>query len=93
MGIDERGTFRRLEIAPKGEPGLWRSTVLADFFWFSHDVKSLKVGLEIGPQVQTSLKCQLANQKILKPWHEFSKLFKDAVNVVYVNFWPTGIVI
>ena len=24
---DERGTFRRLEIAPKDEPDLWRSTV------------------------------------------------------------------
>ena len=34
---DKRGTFRRLEIAPKDEPDLWRSTicfsgVLADFF-------------------------------------------------------------
>ena len=34
---DERGTFRRLEIAPKDEPDLWRSAmffseVLADFF-------------------------------------------------------------
>ena len=33
---DEYGTFRRLEIAPKDEPDLWRSTiffeVLADFF-------------------------------------------------------------
>jgi hypothetical protein len=33
---DERGTFRCLEIAPKVEPNLWRSTnsfseVLADF--------------------------------------------------------------
>ena len=27
---DERGTFRRLEIAPKDEPDLWRSTI---FFW------------------------------------------------------------
>ena len=40
---DEHGTFRHLEIAPKDEPDLWRSTiflkVLADFFWFSHDVK------------------------------------------------------
>ena len=24
---DERGTFRRLEIAPKNEPDLWRSTM------------------------------------------------------------------
>ena len=34
---DERATFRRLVIAPKDEPDLWRSTnvfpeVLADFF-------------------------------------------------------------
>ena len=41
---DERGTFRRLKIAPKDEPDLWRSPiifsgVLADFFCFSHDVK------------------------------------------------------
>ncbi|CDQ88363.1 unnamed protein product, partial [Oncorhynchus mykiss] len=26
--IDERGTFRHLEIAPKDEPDLWRSTIL-----------------------------------------------------------------
>jgi hypothetical protein len=41
---DECGTFKHLEISPKDEPDLWRSTktiseVLADFFWFSHDVK------------------------------------------------------
>ena len=40
---DERGTFRRLEIGPKDEPDLWKSTIfsefLADFFRFSHDVK------------------------------------------------------
>ena len=41
---DERGTFRHLEIAPKDEPDLWRSTicfpeVLADLSGFSHDVK------------------------------------------------------
>ena len=34
---DQHGTFRRLEIAPKDEPDLWRSAiffyeVLADFF-------------------------------------------------------------
>ena len=34
-------------------------------------------------------------QVLLKPWlHflEFFKLFKGTVNLVYVNFWPTGIV-
>ena len=41
---DESGTFRCLEIAPKDEPDLLRSTiffseVLADFFGFSQDVK------------------------------------------------------
>ena len=28
VGTEERGTFRRLEIAPKDEPDLWRSTIL-----------------------------------------------------------------
>ena len=41
---DERGTFRRLEIAAKGWTWLvevynYFSEVLADFFWFSNDVK------------------------------------------------------
>ena len=39
---DGRGTFRHLEIAPKDEPDLWRSTtkkILANLFLFSHDVK------------------------------------------------------
>ncbi|XP_051527062.1 uncharacterized protein LOC127425298 isoform X1 [Myxocyprinus asiaticus] len=41
---DERGTFRCLEIAPKDEPDLWRSTVLFLRSWlisfgFSHDIK------------------------------------------------------
>ena len=41
---DERGTFRHLEIAPKDEPDLWRSTIFFLRSWlisfdFSHDVK------------------------------------------------------
>ena len=36
VGTDERGTFRRLEIAPKDQPDLWStilfSEVLADLF-------------------------------------------------------------
>ena len=30
---DERGTFRRLEIAPKDEPALWRSTIVFLSSW------------------------------------------------------------
>ena len=40
---DKRGTFRHLEIAPKDEPDLWRSTKKLLRSWlisfFSHDVK------------------------------------------------------
>ena len=48
---DERGTFRHLEIASKDEPDLWRSTieVLADLFWFSHDVKKRGTKFECRP--------------------------------------------
>ena len=53
---DERGTFRHLEIAPKDEPDLWRSTIFFLRSWLiyldfpmmsSKEALSLKVGLEI----------------------------------------------
>ena len=78
------------------------SEVLANFFWFSHDVKKRGTEFEGRPwntsrYTSNWIKlCQLAYQTLLKTWHhflEFSKLFKGTVNLVYVNIWPTGIVI
>ena len=53
---DESGTFRHLEIARKDEPDLWRSTIVflrswLIYFDFLKEALSLKVGLEMIPQV------------------------------------------
>ena len=49
---DERGTFRRLKIAPKDEPDMWMSTILFLRSWLiSFDfplMSSIEAGLKVG---------------------------------------------
>jgi hypothetical protein len=75
VSTDERGTFRRLEIAPKEERDLWRSTffseVLADFLCFSHGVKQRGTEFEGRPWNTSTVTPPIDSKDVNKPIRSF----------------------
>ena len=95
---DEHGTFRHLEIAPKDEPDLCKSTILFLISWlisfdfpmmlhqeavcFSCALKSTGVSVINSDVVNKPIRSFQRHHHL-----GFPKLFKGTVILVYVNFW------
>jgi hypothetical protein len=84
---DERVTFRRLEIAPKDEPDLWRSTICFLRSWLisfhflmmsSNEALSLMVSLELHPHVHLQLtqSTSISLSEVSKAMTSFSGIFQ-----------------